>query len=261
LSSIVKAKWVTQELVTIKKPSDKPAQEQRPDQKTQPPSPENGLADQADAGLTQDQEQRLNEFKNAEALRKANDLMKSALESSEEIRQKSQELGYKDGYALGYDEGHRLGIEEGYQEGHQAAMAESEQGLREIKAIINCLNEERQTALENQEADLLAIAFELARKIMRHQVQEDNEVFLKIFDEVIHGDEVGLKIYLSESQKSIDFRLTKEIVEKIKKLSNKSKVIIMKEDDKIMVETDDAVIDMSLPVQLEQLNQSIEETS
>lgn len=260
MSSIVKAKWVTQELVTIKKPSENPAQEQRSGQPPDNPTEPTGQ-DQANAGLTQDQEQRLNEFKNAEALRKANDLMKSALESSEEIKQKSQELGYKDGYALGYDEGHRLGIEEGYQEGYKAAAVESEQGLMEIKAIIDCLNEERQTALENQEADLLAIAFELARKIMRHQVQEDNEVFLKIFDEVIHGDEVGLKIYLSESQKSIDFRLTKEIVEKIKKLSNKSKVIIMKEDDKIMVETDDAVIDMSLPVQLEQLQRTIEETS
>jgi Flagellar biosynthesis/type III secretory pathway protein len=187
--------------------------------------------------------------------------MKSALKSSEEIKQKSEELGYKEGYAMGYDEGLKQGIEEGQQEGRRAAAAEVELGLQEIKEVIECMNQERQAALESQEEDLLAIAFEISRKIMRQQIQEDNDVFLKIFDEVIHGDDVGLKIYLSESQKTIDFHVTKEIVEKIKKLSNKSKVIIMKEDDKIMVETDDAVIDMSLPVQLKQLNKTIQENS
>jgi len=265
LSSIVKAKWVTHEMVTIKRPSENNLQEERTktqlDEQTQKSEQSEKTENEANEELTQAQENRLNEFKNAEALRKANDLMKSALKSSEEIKQKSEELGYKEGYAMGYDEGLKQGIEEGQQEGRRAAAAEVELGLQEIKEVIECMNQERQAALESQEEDLLAIAFEISRKIMRQQIQEDNDVFLKIFDEVIHGDDVGLKIYLSESQKTIDFHVTKEIVEKIKKLSNKSKVIIMKEDDKIMVETDDAVIDMSLPVQLKQLNKTIQENS
>ena len=263
MSSIVKAKWVTQEMVSIKKPSENNLQDERTSAQSDEQTQEKQQIEQAQANgeLTQAQENRLNEFKNAEALRKANDLVKSALKSSEEIKQKSEELGYKEGYATGYDEGLRQGLEEGRQEGLRAAAAEAELGLQEIREVIDCMNQERQAALESQEEDLLAIAFEISRKIMRQQIQEDNDVFLKIFDEVIHGDDVGLKIYLSESQKTIDFHVTKEIVEKIKKLSNKSKVIIMKEDDKIMVETDDAVIDMSLPVQLQQLNKTIQENS
>ena len=263
MSSIVKAKWVTQEMVSIKKPSENNLQDERTSVQSDEQTQERQQIEQAQANgeLTQVQENRLNEFKNAEALRKANDLVKSALKSSEEIKQKSEELGYQEGYGTGYDEGLRQGLEEGRQEGLRAAAAEAELGLQEIREVIDCMNQERQAALESQEADLLAIAFEISRKIMRQQIQEDNDVFLKIFDEVIHGDDVGLKIYLSESQKTIDFHVTKEIVEKIKKLSNKSKVIIMKEDDKIMVETDDAVIDMSLPVQLQQLNKTIQENS
>ena len=263
MSSIVKAKWVTQEMVSIKKPSENNLQDERTSVQSDEQTQEKEQIEQAQANgeLTQLQENRLNEFKNAEALRKANDLVKSALKSSEEIKQKSEELGYQEGYATGYDEGLRQGLEEGRQEGLRAAAAEAELGLQEIREVIDCMNQERQAALESQEADLLAIAFEISRKIMRQQIQEDNDVFLKIFDEVIHGDDVGLKIYLSESQKTIDFHVTKEIVEKIKKLSNKSKVIIMREDDKIMVETDDAVIDMSLPVQLQQLNKTIQENS
>ena len=263
MSSIVKAKWVTQEMVTIKRPSENNLQDERTSVQSDEQTQERQQIEQAQANgeLMQAQENRLNEFKNAEALRKANDLVKSALKSSEEIKQKSEELGYQEGYATGYDEGLRQGLEEGRQEGLRAAAAEAELGLQEIREVIDCINQERQAVLESQEEDLLAIAFEISRKIMRQQIQEDNDVFLKIFDEVIHGDDVGLKIYLSESQKTIDFHVTKEIVEKIKKLSNKSKVIIMKEDDKIMVETDDAVIDMSLPVQLQQLNKTIQENS
>ena len=49
--------------------------------------------------------------------------------------------------------------------------------------------------------------------------------------------------------------------EKLKKLAKKSKVIILKDDDKIVVETNDSVIDMSLPVQLDQLEKAIEQSS
>ena len=45
------------------------------------------------------------------------------------------------------------------------------------------------------------VAFEIAKKIMKHHVQDDHDLFLKFFDEVIHGDEEDLKIYLSENQK------------------------------------------------------------
>ena len=78
---------------------------------------------------------------------------------------------------------------------------------------------------------------------------------------MIHGDEEDLKIYLSENQKTLDLHINKEMAEKLKKLSKKSKVIILKDDDKIMVETNDSVIDMSLPVQMDQLVKAIEQSS
>ncbi len=247
LSSIVKAKWVTQENITLKTPSQNSFEEK------------NNIRQQTNQ--TQELNQNEAEFEqNAEALQAANELMKNAIKSSQEIKQKSQEQGYSEGYAAGYEAGHLQGIREGQQEGLLSATAVTEVGLQEIREVVDCLNLERQTALENQEEDLLAIAFEISKKIMRQQVQEDEAVFLKIFDEVIHGDEENLKIYLSENQKTLDFHINREIAEKIKKLANKTKVIMLKDDDKIMVETDDAVIDMSLPVQLEQLDKAIEQS-
>lgn len=141
------------------------------------------------------------------------------------------------------------------------AATEIDDKLAEINQLLEVISNERQQALANQEQELLDIAFEIAKKIMKHQVQEDRDLFLKFFDEVIHGDEEDLKIYLSENQKTLDLHINKEMSEKLKKLAKKSKVIILKDEDKIMVETNDSVIDMSLPVQLEQLEKAIEQSS
>ena len=208
-----------------------------------------------------------------EAMHAANELMKEAIRASQEIKEKSQETGYQEGFSQGYATGHEEGLRDGSQEGFQAglkegltegmaqAAAEIENKLQEIDELLEQITTERQRALENQQQDMLDIAFEIARKIMKHQVQEDRDLFLKFFDEVIHGDEEDLKIYLSENQKTLDLHINKEMSEKLKKLAKKSKVIILKDDDKIVVETNDSVIDMSLPVQLDQLEKAIEQSS
>ena len=133
--------------------------------------------------------------------------------------------------------------------------------LQELNELFEAVEQERQRARENQQQEMLDISFEIAKKIMKHQVAEDRDLFLKFFDEVIHGDEEDLKIYLSENQKTLDLHINREMSEKLKKLAKKSKVIILKDEDKIMVETNDSVIDMSLPVQLEQLEKAIEQSS
>ncbi|MBC3900837.1 hypothetical protein GH811_14575 [Acetobacterium malicum] len=260
MSSIVKAKWVSQ----ITAPVVLPVAHQ-PETET----------DNVDRVIHNEEiaENRIDHDESVEAMHAANELMKEAIRASQEIKEKSQETGYQEGFSQGYATGHEEGLRDGTQEGFQAglkeglneglaqAAAEIENKLREIDEILEQINLERQRALDNQEQELLDIAFEIAKKIMKHQVQEDRDLFLKFFDEVIHGDEEDLKIYLSENQKTLDLHINKEMSEKLKKLAKKSKVIILKDEDKIMVETNDSVIDMSLPVQLDQLEKAIEQSS
>ncbi|WP_373485094.1 FliH/SctL family protein [Acetobacterium malicum] len=260
MSSIVKAKWVSQ----ITAPVVLPVAHQ-PETET----------DNVDRVIHNEEiaENRIDHDESVEAMHAANELMKEAIRASQEIKEKSQETGYQEGFSQGYATGHEEGLRDGTQEGFQAglkeglneglaqAAAEIENKLREIDVILEQINLERQRALDNQEQELLDIAFEIAKKIMKHQVQEDRDLFLKFFDEVIHGDEEDLKIYLSENQKTLDLHINKEMSEKLKKLAKKSKVIILKDEDKIMVETNDSVIDMSLPVQLDQLEKAIEQSS
>ncbi|OXS27392.1 MAG: hypothetical protein BI182_08600 [Acetobacterium sp. MES1] len=218
-------------------------------------------------------ESKIDHDDSVEAMHAANELMKEAIRASQEIKEKSQETGYQEGFSQGYATGHEEGFRDGSQEGFQAGLKEGlhegmtqaateiDNKLQEINQLLEVISNERQQALANQEQELLDIAFEIAKKIMKHQVQEDRDLFLKFFDEVIHGDEEDLKIYLSENQKTLDLHINKEMSEKLKKLAKKSKVIILKDEDKIMVETNDSVIDMSLPVQLEQLENAIEQSS
>ena len=260
MSSIVKAKWVSQ----ITAPVVLPVAHQ----------PETETDNEGHVIHNEEiAENRIEHDESVEAMHAANELMKEAIRASQEIKEKSQETGYQEGFSQGYATGHEEGLRDGTQEGFQAglkeglneglaqAAAEIENKLREIDVILEQINLERQRALDNQEQELLDIAFEIAKKIMKHQVQEDRDLFLKFFDEVIHGDEEDLKIYLSENQKTLDLHINKEMSEKLKKLAKKSKVIILKDEDKIMVETNDSVIDMSLPVQLDQLEKAIEQSS
>ncbi len=264
MSSIVKARWVTH----IDKPIGIPVGKQPEKQ------PEKQLKNESKLDQLEDEVANQSaEDESVEAMRSANELMKEAIKASQEIKEKSQETGYKEGFSQGYATGHEEGYRESTQEGFQAglkegldeglskAAAELDQKLAEIDELYQLIAKERQNALDQQEQNLLDIAFEIAKKIMKHQVQEDKDLFLKFFDEVIHGDEEDLKIYLSENQKTLDLHVNKEMAEKLKKLAHKSKVIILKDEDKIMVETSDSVIDMSLPVQLNQLEKAIEESS
>lgn len=252
MSSIVKAKWIT----VVNEPLKTSNRDNYEVEK------QNISQSYQTQGII---ENRTTHDQNVEALREANDLMKNAIKSSEEIKLKSQELGYKDGFSEGYEgglkQGLKDGMEEGFQEGLMNATAKVGAELQVIQEIAECMNQERQNALDNQKKDLMDIAFEIAKKIMKYQVQEDEDVFLKFFDEVIHGDEEDLKIYLSENQKTLDLHVNKEIAEKLKNLSKKSKVIILKDEDKIVVETNDSVIEMSLPLQLSQLEKAIEQSS
>jgi len=260
LSSIVKAKWVSQIATPVVIPvAVQPEVEVDSNSQTIPNE--------------ESAENRIDHDESVEAMHAANELMKEAIRASQEIKEKSQETGYQEGFSQGYATGHEEGLRDGTQEGFQAGLKEGlnegaaqaateiENKLQEINEMLEVINSERRRALDSQAQELLDIAFEIAKKIMKHQVQEDRDLFLKFFDEVIHGDEEDLKIYLSENQKTLDLHINKEMSEKLKKLAKKTKVIILKDEDKILVETNDSVIDMSLPVQLDQLEKAIEQSS
>ncbi|MCG2730250.1 MAG: hypothetical protein L6276_08195 [Acetobacterium sp.] len=117
MSSIVKAKWVTQTSAPVVSPIEK---------KT-----ETHVENVVGASLHEEiDENKIIHEDSVEAMRSANELMKEAIKASQEIKEKSQETGYQEGFSQGYAAGHEEGFQEGTQEGFQTGLKEGlDEGL------------------------------------------------------------------------------------------------------------------------------------
>jgi len=180
-----------------------------------------------------------------EAQLRADALIESALKNSREIMDNAEKKGYEEGYLRGLVEG------------ASASEMAAEDGLKELGHLIECFKSEQKSVLERDEQDIIAIAFELAKKIMKQHVHTDENAIQKMLEEVILENEGNLKIYLSEYQRTLDLHIDKTIGKKIKSFSKDAKVVLVKEEDRIMGETEGGIIDMSIPVQLDQLKKAV----
>ena len=184
-----------------------------------------------------------------EAQLRAHALIDSAMKSSREIMNSAEKKGYDEGYLRGLVEG------------ATASELAAEEGLHELRSLIECFKEEQKAAMDREEQDLLNIAFELSKKIMKQHVHADETAVLKMLEEIVMENEGSLKIYLSEYQKTLDIHIDKAIVKKIKNQFKEAKVVLIKEEDLIMSETEGGIVDMSVPVQLEQLKKAVNHAS
>lgn len=181
-----------------------------------------------------------------EALKRSDAIIDCAMRSSREIFENAEKKGF--------DEGYLRGLVEGANEAYKAA----EEGIQEIQDLLDFIKEERLQLIKREEKNLLAITFEIAKKIIRRAVQVEESILQDMIKEVISDNEGKIKIIVSEYQKTLDLKIDKDLAKRIKSFSKDAKVVFVKEEDLIMVETSTGVIDLSIPVQLEQLAKAVE---
>ncbi|HVI41904.1 MAG TPA: hypothetical protein VM577_14735 [Anaerovoracaceae bacterium] len=181
-----------------------------------------------------------------EAKLRADALVGSALKSSREIMNTAEKKGYDEGYLRGLVDG------------ANASENAAEEGLLELRRLIDLFKTEQKIALERDEKDLMEIAFELAGKIMKQHVQADENAVQKMLEEIVLENEGRLKIYFSEYQKTLGIHIDKAIAKKMRNLTKEAKLIMIKEEDLIMSENEGGIVDMSVPVQLEQLKKAVD---
>jgi flagellar assembly protein FliH len=181
------------------------------------------------------------------AEREAQELLSGARAEAEGIKAKAERAGYAEGLARGEAEG-RDRVE-------TAAAGH----IAELIALVECLRREREAALEREERDLIFIALEAANKIMRQQCRVDAGAVSRMLEEALAESEGPLKLYLSEFQNSLEFRLDKNIAKKIRRFAKGLKTVMVSEPDIIMVETETGIVDMGIATQLESLKGSLTE--
>jgi len=181
-----------------------------------------------------------------EAKLRADSIVENAMKSSREILTNAEKKGYEEGYLRGLVDG------------ANASETAAEEGLLELKRMIELFKTEQKSVLERDERDLMEIAFELARKIMRQHVQADETAVQKMLEEIVTENEGSYKIFFSEYQKTLDIHIDKAIAKKMRNLTRDAKLVLIKEDDLIMSENESGIVDMSVPVQLEQLKKAVD---
>lgn len=184
-----------------------------------------------------------------EAIKRADDLIHKATMSCSERAISAEQKGYEDGYIRGMVDGEK------------ASSLMVGEGIGEIRNLIELINIEKQETFKREEKNLLAISFELATKIMRQAIEMDEEIVKSMLEEIISETEGKINISISEHQKTLDIKVDKNIAKKIKAFSKDAKVVFVKEEDLIMLETSNGVIDMSIPKQIEHLKNALEMNS
>ncbi len=180
-----------------------------------------------------------------EARLRADSIIENAMKSSREIMGEAEKKGYEEGYLRGLVDG------------ANASETAAEEGLLELRRLIELFKTEQKAALERNDKDLMEIAFELASKIMKQHVQADETAVQKLLEEIVTENEGSFKIYFSEYQKTLDIHLDKAIAKKMRNLTKDAKLVLIKEEDLIMCENEGGIVDMSVPVQLEQLKKAV----
>jgi flagellar assembly protein FliH len=177
----------------------------------------------------------------------ASDIVRAAVRCGEDMKRDAEAEGFEAGYARGVDEGRR------------AAEATAAVYIEEIYDLAECIRRERDEALQREEKDLILIAVETAEKIMRRQCRVDANAVSCMLTDVVRENGGAVRLYLSEFQHTLAIHLDKNIIKKIKQFTEGLKTVIVKEEDGIMLETDEGVVDVSVPSQLAIIRESLTE--
>jgi|GEM_PF-903687 len=180
-----------------------------------------------------------------EARSRADALIENAMKSSKKIMEDAEKKGYEEGYLRGLVDG------------ASASESAAEEGLLELRRLIDLFKTEQRAALARNEKDMIEIAFEVAKRIMRQHVHADENAVHKMLEEIVAENEGSYKIYLSEYQKTLDLHIDKATAKKLRSMMKDAKLVLIKDDDLITSENENGIVDMSIPVQLEQLKKAV----
>lgn len=108
-----------------------------------------------------------------EAQSEANSILAEAYEDSKIMQEKSKKEGYNEGYNAGYD----LGRNEGYHV-YTALIDEAKQLKQQIY-------QDKKNASKELETDLIHLVIESVKKVIQHELEENNELILNLISKAI----------------------------------------------------------------------------
>lgn len=195
-----------------------------------------------------------------QAITKAQTILLKARSEAISIREKA----YEEGYIKGMEKGCKDGEEKAYKEQKEALSSEYEAVLQTTADYVRDLENAKEKVLEKYMDDLKNIALAIGEKIVQTSLKSSENVVKNM---VLAATErlkrsAWAKIYVAETgegEREMDIQGDADFLEALSHISDNVKVIVMGDvpPGTCIIELPQEVIDISVPTQLENIKEII----
>lgn len=148
---------------------------------------------------------------------------------------------------------------EGYQEGIKAAKEDIQRVRESLESFLNA----KQEVYEEIAPDVLEISLDIAKKIIKKEMHEDQTILLENIKDILKGlskEETKIMLKVNPSQAAM---LKQEIPEMMNIAGLEAKVIIVPDENTMeggcLLTTSNGVIDATIETQLEIISEALKE--
>jgi flagellar assembly protein FliH len=185
-----------------------------------------------------------------------NNVLANVTKEIEEYRKRGYEIGYTDAY----EKGKTIGYEEGKIIAQKDVEEKKEDLIAELCKQIYMVEDSKDEVIKRYEKDLVKLATEIAEKIIRVKISQDDEIIKNILTNAIkdYRNVEWLKIYLSKND-YVTVSTDKNIMEKLYQISEHIALEAMTdvEDGELIIESPENLIDLGINTQLSNLKNAI----
>lgn len=256
MSKIIKSNYVIiQEPKNIYKSSEHPKSTEYTEQQT---NIENSLTTASESNSQKIKADAIRESK--EIMEAANNYKNNMLATVDKEIEEHRKRGYEVGYTQAYEKGKSLGYEEGKIIAQKEISEKNEALIAELCKQIYMVEDSKDEIIKRYEKDLVKLATEIAEKIIRVKISQNDEIIKDILHNAIkdYRNVEWLKIYLSKND-YVTVSTDKNIMEKLSKISEHVtlEAISDGEDGELIIESPENLIDLGVDTQLSNLRNAI----
>lgn len=148
-------------------------------------------------------------------------------------------------------------------EGYQAGLQQASEDISDVKSSITAFLSAKQEVFEYIAPDILEISVDIAKKIIKREIQQDPSVILDNILEILKGlskEETKITLRVNPAQVSL---LKAEIPELMSTAGLDAKVLVVPDEELMeggcMVTTTNGVIDATIETQLSVISEALKE--
>lgn len=158
--------------------------------------------------------------------------------------------------------GYNIGYNKGLTDGEAKMEEQAKESMNEVAYLIEALNMERMQTCKEEEKEILRLAFEVAKKIMRQQIKVEPDAVPLMVEDIVKEHETAVKVTLTDYNLTLDAKIDRKVRDRIKQLIPNVKLIVVPcdgEEEIFQIETEEGLIDAAVSGQLERLEEATED--